>query len=269
MEGGARPGESDPVLREERRRGHRVEGLGGEQPTAGHQSGEQPPDATDVGEGEDERRHVVGADVETLGHGQRGRHDREIAVRRALRIRGGARGVEEPPDRRVRRRRGQGVRIGEATGVGVGQCTVDDQHLHPRPSRRDLLGHRREVEAPEGGGHDEQGRPALLGDEADLAPAVDGDDRVLARTESCEGADQDQRLVPGGELPAHRGVSTNPVLGLETCRGAETRVAVAGEGELGAGVLVGEHRVGCGRGAALDELPEARRADPAPSVDPL
>ena len=65
-------------------RGRRVERLGGQQRAPGEQGGDQPADAADVGEGEDQGGHVVGADVEALGHGQGRGHHREVGVRAPL-----------------------------------------------------------------------------------------------------------------------------------------------------------------------------------------
>ena len=65
----------------------------------------------------------------------------------------------------------------------------------------DGLGHGHEVEVGEVGRHDQQLRAGLADAEADLALAVDGQHRVLGGAEAGDGADQDHRLEPGGQLP--------------------------------------------------------------------
>ena len=156
------------------------------------------------------------------------------------------------------------LHLGQVGRVPVGQVAVDHQHGQTGPVAGDLEGHGLEVEAAVDGGHDEQGGIALGGDEAHLAAAVDGDERVLPGPEPGQGPDQHQRLVPGGQLPAHTGAAGHPVVGEQAGGGPEAGVPVPGEGELLAGVLVGQHGVGGGRGPPLDQPPQGGRRHPAP-----
>ena len=162
----AAPGSSSPGRTPRRRRAR--------QPTI--MSREQPADAADVGEREHERAAVARASARAPASiAVRRRHDRAVGVPRALGVGGRARRVEDPPHRRVvARSSARPAAGGERRRVAVGQRPVADEHLEAGLlARRSSLRHRLEVEALPLRRDDEQLRAGLLGDEADLALAVD------------------------------------------------------------------------------------------------
>ena len=72
-----------------------------------------------------------------------------------------------------------------------------------------------------------------------------------------------------GQLPAHAGARTDAVVGVQAGRGPEAGVAVAGEGQLVAGVLVGQDGVGRGLRPAPRSAPTVWARTPSPGPAPL
>ena len=183
--------------------------------------------------------------------------DRAVGVQRALRVGGGARRVEVPAHgvvARVGRRRERGR-------VALRQRLVGDEHLERtaalgRDRRGDALGHRLEVEARPRRRHDEQLALGLARDEADLALAVDREHRVLDGAEPGQREHEELALEPRRQLPRHDVARADAVAGQPG--GGPLGLGLGLGPREGAPVLVDRReRVGRGRGALLDELPEA------------
>ena len=164
---------------------------------------------------------------------------------------------------------GGGLGGGQVGRVAGWEGPIHHQDVESRPVGGDLAGHGLEVEVPVDGGHHQKGGLALGGDETHLPAAVDGDEGVLAGPQAGQGAHQHQRFVPGGELPAHTGLPSDTVVGVQPGRRHQAGVTVAGKGELVTGVLVGQHGVGGGLGPPIDEPPQGGLPHPAPGRRPL
>ena len=259
MEGGAGPGHGDPLPAEHVHGPHGVEHLDDDVRTAGEQARAQPDGPGHVGEREGQRPAVPGPEVEAGGHASGGRDDRGVGVLRALGVGGRSRRVEQPAHGRepgvggdLRRRR-QGCR------VALRERPVAHHHLGPPAVELgDAAGHGLVVEVAPAPRHDEHGHSRLGRDEADLALAVDGDDRVLHHRQARQRSGQDQRLVPGREHPRHHLAGPDT-----TARQARGRplgcLLVTGERDPPA-VLVDCHLlVGARRCPALDQLPQRPR----------
>ena len=188
----------------------------------------------------------------------------------ALRVGGGARGVDEEPDRaRVGgRRTGRGP---DDLGVcvrAVHRLVAHHDHVLEGGQRGPQLAHQGSVVAvPVAAGDEEDAGPRLGEDEAELSPPVDGQDGVRDRTETRRGEQHDQRLGPVRELEgdhvagadAARGEAARQPLG----RGGERREAglraALDHGSPGAGA-------GGGRGEGRPERLPAPQARLPPAV---
>ena len=118
----------------------------------------------------------------------------------ALGIGGRAGGVEEPAPGVG----GRGTRFAaESRRIAIGQSALafDDVNREARSFSPDLLRHPGVVEAAPLARDEEVLRFELPRDEAELAMAIDGENRVLHRAQPREGRHQHQRLVPGRQHP--------------------------------------------------------------------
>ena len=230
--------------------------LGDDVGEAVHEARAEPDRPGDVGDREGHEVAVALDAREAVAHAAGGDDDVALAVACPLGVGRGARRVEEQVDGLVGPGGGEGGRGWQRARVGVGQVAVHGEHVEAGAALGlDALGHGHVVEAAPLAGDDEELGAGLLGDEAHLAVAVDGDDGVLGGAETGQRAEQDQRLVPGGQHPRHH-VALADAEAVEPGRGAEGRFAVAAEGDRPVVLVDGHHVVGRACGPLLDQLPE-------------
>ena len=153
-----------------------------------------------------------------------------MRVEDALRVGGGARGVDEEPDR---------ARIGgRRSGRGPGDLGVCERAVHRLVAHHDhvleggqrgpQLPHQRAVVAvPVAAGDEEDAGPGLGQDEAELPPAVDGQDGVRDRAQTRRGEEHGQRLGPVRELEGDH------VAGADAARREAAREPLGRGGERG------------------------------------
>ncbi len=147
----------------------------------------------DVGEGKSDGPHVLFGQLHRHGQASTTGHEGGVGVAHAFGVRRRARGVVDPPDLVVARRRGRG----KGGGVALGQRVVGNHHgRRGLETGTDLLGHGDEVEALPHAGHEEELGSGLGQGEGDLALAVDVDDGVLNRTEAGQSHREHDRLDP-------------------------------------------------------------------------
>ena len=215
---------------------------------------------------ERDRADVVAVDVDGDGHAPAAGDQRLVGVAHALGVGRAPGRVVDPADRGLvggepgRRRR-------QRRGVALGEPVVDDDDAWRRVEvRGHPLGQLAEVEAAELAGDREELRAGLAQREADLALAVEVDDRVLERAEPAERRRQHHRVDARRQLPRERRGLVHPHR-LQAGGHPLGPVAELPEGQ-GPVVLVDEHReVRVELGAALDELPD--RARPGDDLFPI
>ena len=117
---------------------------------------------------------------------------------------------------------------------------------------------RRVVEAPPRRRHDVQLGADLVGDEADLALAHQGDDRVLHASRRASATSSTSDSMRGRQLPRHHGSGADAVR-VQRGGGARARRRAARRVREPAVVVDQHHGVGVLLGGVLDELPEGRR----------
>ena len=237
-----------------------LEGVGGREGLEQHgrephrQHRHQVVGSADVGVGEGDGADVVGPHIEGAGETPTAGDQRLVGVLHALGVGRGAGRVVDPADRGVGGGRPRG-RCGQGGGVGFGQTTFDGEDRRCRGRALEGAGGQRGVVgvAPGAGVHEERGA-GLAEREADLALAVEVDDRVLHRAEPGQRNGEDDRVDPGGQLPRDDG-SGGDAHGVQARGHPLGPVAELAPGE---GLAVGgdEHGVVArGLGPALDQLP--------------
>ena len=210
--------------------------------------------SADMGVGEGDGPDVVGAHVERPGETPAAGDQRLVGVLHAFGVGRGPGRVVDPADRGVGGRNPRG-RCGQGGGVAFGQTICDGEERRcgggalERPcSQRGVVGL-----APCAGMHEQRGA-GLAEREADLALAVEVDDRILDRAEPGQRDGEDDRVDPGRQLPRDHG-SGGDAHGLQARGDPLGPVAELPEGE-GLAVRGDEHGVVArGLGPALDQLP--------------
>ena len=249
------PGERHALASEHRRRRLRVEALDDDHRAAERQRAEDVHRAGDVREREHAADAVVLGHLEPLAHADGRGLDRGVGVLRALGVGRRAGRVVVEADRQIggivgrRRRRRQLLRI------ALRQHAIGDEDLEPGLTAGDLAGHLLVVEVAPCARHDQQPRPGLLRDEADLALAVDRQHRVLDGAEPRQRGHERKRFEPRRQLPRHDVALTDAEAG-EAGGGALGLGLVLGERERAAVLVDGHHRIGCRLDPLLEQLPQ-------------
>ena len=171
-----------------------------------------------------------------------------------LRVGGGAGGVGQPSNIVIGRNYHRGQRCGVTGRERVG---TDGQRAEIGIVVPDPLGHRCEVEAVEVARSDEERGSGLTTTKADLAVAIDRDDRVLDGTEAGKRTSQHNCVDPGWEDPGHDIAGPNADIA-KACGHLGNTVAILAVGALVA--LPGEkHRlVGPAVCCVVDKFDERR-----------
>ena len=259
VERGAPAHHGGAVPAEEREHVGCREGLDEDGREAHGQHGDEIVRPGDVCEGKGDGADVVGPHVQGAGEAPAAGDQRLVGVLHALGVGRRAGRVVDPADRRVLGRRPLGRRR-QRGGIAFGQAVVGGEDGRTRRGAgQRSVGDGGEVGAPPGGGDDEELGPGLAEGEADLALAVEVDDRVLDGAEAGERERQDDGVDPGRQLPRDDGARRD-AQSVQTSRDPLDPVSELAEADRLA-IRRNEHgMVRRHLGSAVDQLPHGAGA---------